>query len=127
MQYLHSALALCARKIYGGVVYAVGYVAVLYIVHKLVRGHNGAVVLRLGRARAKVGHAYAVFNAYQLCIGEVGYVARNLSAFKRGNHIVGIHKFAAAVVNNNYAVLHLRYRLGVNHALRVVCKGHMQR
>ena len=66
VQYANPALALVARKAYRGIVHAVCDVAVFYVVHKLVRRHNRAVVFRLGRARAEMGHAYAVFNAYQL-------------------------------------------------------------
>ena len=127
VQDLYSAFSLVARERNGGVVDAVGNIPVFDVVDKLVRSHDRAVVFGFGRACAQVGHAYAVFNADELCVGEVGYVPADFAALKGGYDVVGIHKLAAAVVDDDYAVLHLSYGILVYHALGVGSGGGVYR
>ena len=61
------------------------------------------------------------------CVREIRHVAANLARLKRGEHVLLVHEHVPRCIDDDDAVLHHGYRLGVDHALRRFERGHVNR
>ena len=99
-----------------GEVHRVLDVAVLQVVHHLLHGHGGAVVLRLGGRGAQVGQHDRVLHLHHLGRGEVGDVDAHLARRQRRGHGGVVHERVAREVQHHGAILHERAGAPAHHA-----------
>ena len=120
-----DALASGAGLVHLGHIHRVGDIAVLEVVADLLRGHDGAVVLRFRGGRAQMRRADDARTAQQGLGGEVGHVAGHLAGVEGLQQGVGVDQLAAGIVQQLDTVFAEGQRLGVDGVLGGGQIGHM--
>ena len=120
-----DALASGAGLVHLGHIHRVGDIAVLEVVADLLRGHDGAVVLRFRGGRAQMGRADDARTAQQGLGGEVGHVAGHLAGVEGLQQGVGVDQLAAGIVQQLDTVFAEGQCLGVDGVLGGGQVGHM--
>ena len=112
----------CAGHGDGGIIDAVGDVAVFQVIGELFRCHIGTVILCFGGACSEVGNAENIFFAEEGFVGEVGDIAGDFPLGDGICHVGTDDEIAARVIDDNDAVLTQCKRVLIEHSLGVGCE-----
>ena len=100
-------------------------VAVGEIIIELARGHDGGLLLALGRAGTQMRQRDDILHADNLLIGKVRDIFADTAGGKSGEHGVVVHDLGARLVDDAHTVFHLGKRLGIEHVERLIRIRHV--
>ena len=100
-------------------------IAVGEIIIELARGHDGGLLLALGRTGAQMRQRNDILHADDLLIGKVRDILADAAGGDSGEHGVVIHDLGARLVDDAHAVFHLGKRLGIEHVERLIRIRHV--